>query len=463
MLFRFPYVFLLAIAVVAFVIRAYNLSYNSIFVDEAFYIVIGQDILAGKIVEVYGAISWVGAFPFIYPLFSGIFYSLGGIIGTRLLNVELGTICVVLVFLFTRSLNLFSDKRSNNIAGLVAASLLATTAVPIQLSRIAIYDMLSFTIFLLGLIFYLKAFGEKNKKWYFLAAVTIFVSYLAKYITLIYIPIFIVSGWFVPEIRRKNFTFYFSVPLFIFTSLYILINLPNLLEYFSGQVGDTSTTQLDVLNVFWQASASILGLAIVGAAIFWKEKKESVMALLFMAAVPVLLHTFTTNNTSSEQHAFLVLIFLFPLVAAFFTYLITKSRIVGITVTVMFVILNFFYSYPQVRAAENFWPNSEAAIAVIKKNVSSGDVILAEGSDTVFLGLGRKIPIEQVVGPFVFEYKNLEGIGAYLKAIDDRYFKLVELESVYFSEEDMQKIEERLELGYTKIFDDGKIRVYQRL
>lgn len=462
MLFKFPYNLLLVTCLVAFVVRAYNLYFNSIFVDEAFYIVIGQDILAGKLDQVAGAISWVGAFPFIYPFFSGLFYSIGGIVATRLFNVELGTLCVVLLFLFTRSLNLFPTQRQNNIAGLIAGGLLATTAVPIQISRIAIYDMLSFTIFLVALNIFLKAVNTKKKVWYISSAFTIFLAFLAKYVILFYIPFFIVSGWFVPEEKRKNFTFYFSIPLFILTALYFLINLPNLIEYFSSQVGDPTTTYLDVLNVYWLYSSYILLFGICGAIAVWKEKKETIKALVFMGLLPVAVHALTRNNTSSEQHTFLVLVSFMPLAAAFFTFAVSKNKIVGTIAVLAFLIMNLFYSYPFVAEAETLWPNSDKAISVIKENVSGKDIILAEGSDTVFLGLDRRTPIELVIGPFEFSYKNLEGRDAYLKAIEDRYFKVVEIENVYFREEDVAAIEAKLRDGYTKIFDDGKIRVYTR-
>lgn len=462
MLFRFPYIVLLIIAVAAFSIRAYNLFYNSTFVDEAFYVVIGQQILNGEFSKVAGAISWVGAFPFFYPFFSGLFYSLGGIVATRLFNVELGTISVILMFVFARSLKLFPDKFANNVTGLVAAAIMATAAVPIQLSRLAIYDMLSFTIFLLGLIFYVWALQKKDRWFYLAAAITIFLAFLAKYIVLIYIPLFIVSGWFMDEKSRKNFTFYFSIPLFLMTALYGIINLPKLIEYFSSQVGDPTTTYSDVISVFWQFSLPLTLFAGISALLLWKSKKETIKALLFMGLFPVFVHTVTKNNTSSEQHVFLVLTFLLPLVGAFFAYIFTKNKLLGILVTSVFVLLNLAYSYPIVRDAESFWPDSTEAAEVIKNNVAGDDIILAEGSDTIYLGLGGAIPISQVIGPFVFDYQGLEGRDAYLKAIDDRYFKLVEIEKVYFSTQDIQAIEAKLAENYTIIFDDGKIRVYSR-
>ena len=80
-LIKFPFNILLAISLIAFFVRIYNLNFNSVFIDEAFYIVIGKNILSGNLSQVVNDITWVGGFPFFYPLFSALSYEVGGIVG----------------------------------------------------------------------------------------------------------------------------------------------------------------------------------------------------------------------------------------------------------------------------------------------------------------------------------------------------------------------------------------------
>ena len=450
------------ITAVAFVIRAYNLNFNSIFIDEAAYIVIGQKILSGNFKEVIGDISWVGGFPFFYPLFAGFFFELGGIIATRMFNVVLGVASVFFIFTFTKELGLFQKKLTNETTGLIAAAFMAITAIPIEASRLAIYDGLSFTLFLLGLNIYLRAVRTKDKFFYLFTAVVFFLSFLAKYVTMFFFPFILLSAWFLTENKRKNFIKYLWIPLILLTVLYFSINAFSLREYFSGQVGDQTTTYLDVGRTFWQYTWILYALSLSGAMVLWRSKKVEVLALLFMSEVPILVHLVTLNNDSIHQHAFLSIVFILPLVGAFFAFFINKFKKIGTALTIIVIGLNLIYAMPQVEDLESFWPNSDKAASVIKEKLNSKDIVLAEGSDTIMLGIDKKIPREQIFGPFVFNYKDEEGTPAYIKAINDGYFKLVELENVYFSEEAFALINNTLPEKYVKIFDDGRIQVYQR-
>src|SRR3989344_293905 len=134
-------VFIFLIILIAFTIRTYNLNYNSAFLDEAQYLVLGKKVLAGHWQE-SNPFSWVGGMPLFYPALSAIFGSFG-IIGARFLSVLLGTLSVYLIYEFTKSLKMSGKERSDEVIGTISAAFLAVLAIPIYLSRLAIYDMLS--------------------------------------------------------------------------------------------------------------------------------------------------------------------------------------------------------------------------------------------------------------------------------------------------------------------------------
>src|SRR3989344_1398287 len=129
---KFPTGILALILLISLAIRVYNLNYNSPFLDEAQYIVLGQKVLAGHWQE-SNPFSWVGGMPLFYPTLSAI----------------LGVLSVYLIYEFTKSLRFSSNESEDKVTGFIAGSFLAILTVPIYLSRLAIYDMLSFTLFLL--------------------------------------------------------------------------------------------------------------------------------------------------------------------------------------------------------------------------------------------------------------------------------------------------------------------------
>ncbi len=457
----FPYIFLILIILASFAIRAFNLNFNSAFIDEAAYIVIGQKILAGNFGSVFNDITWVGGFPFAYPLFSAVFYEIGGILGTRLFNVFLGTAAVLLIYTFTTQLNLFKTPKSNQILGLIAAALMATATIPIEASRLAIYDALSFTIFLLGLNFFLKAVRDKNRVFYVLTGVTIFISFLAKYTPMFFVPFILLSGWFLTETKRKNFIKYLWIPTILLFGLYFILTAQNLIEFFTTQVGDTSTP-FEISQTFFKYSWVIYIFSFLGALALWKTKKYEIEGLYFLSLVPLIVHILTKNNNTMHQHVFLSLIFILPLAGAFFVWIIEKNKITGICATASILIFSIIYANIQLRDLETFWPNSDRASSVLREKVNTQDIVLAEGSDTILLALQNRIPPDQLIGPFTFDYRNEKGDAAYEKAINDGYFRFVEIESEYFSGELIDRIKPILTIKYVKIFDDGRIQIYER-
>jgi hypothetical protein len=61
--------------------------------------------LNGELKSVINDITWVGGFPFFYPLVASSLYELGGILGVRIFNVILGTVSVLLIYF--QMLNIF--------------------------------------------------------------------------------------------------------------------------------------------------------------------------------------------------------------------------------------------------------------------------------------------------------------------------------------------------------------------
>lgn len=447
---------LLFIALAAFLVRFVNLDYNSIFLDETIYILLGKKLLGGSTQEVVESISWVGGFPFFYPAISAFLYTAGGILATRFLNVLLGTVTVLLFYYFTKQLIFF--KRAQTSA-LFAAFFLATSAIPIFLSRLAIYDSLSFSCFMAGLVILQKAMTSDKRSWFFYAALLLFLAFLAKYTVAMFFPLLLIANIYL--LKKHAFKF-FLLPLILLTGVYSLINFATLKEFLISQALGEKGEVGEIFNEFWQYTNLAYLLSIPGLIFLIKKGKGLLTTTLFLASLlPLGVHLLTRNILSVAQHSFFSLIFILPIAGATFASITQKYQKTGILITILVILFNLNSSLPQVWRLETSWPNTTKMIEVLKNKVSTKDRILAEADDVVTLALENQLSSENISGPFVFSYQDLEGLEAYLQALSDGYFKFVELDGTNFSQDTILEIEKKLSKKYFLIFDDGKIKLWQ--
>ncbi len=461
---------LFLILLLAFLIRTINLNYNSLFLDEATYIVLGKKFLDGDFADVIGAVSWVGGFPLFYPLLSATFFSIYGILATRFLNVILGTVSVFLIYYFTNQLQLFQNLQQNKTAGLVAAAFLSTSTIPIVFSRLAIYDALSFSLFLGGLVILVKAVFTGEKHFYLATAIILFLSFLAKYIVAIFFPILLLIPLYL-ALKTKNsekiygILKYFWLPLLFLMVVYFSLNFSNLLEFIFSQTTGERSSIATIFENFWKYSSIPYFLSFISlGGIFFLLREKRVLifvSLLLLSFVPLIVHFLTGNALSVHQHSFLSLIFILPVVGSFFGLIIKRFTVVGILITLIIVLFNYFDSVPKVKELEGFWPNTTKAIEILKSKVDQEDKILAEAGDVITLALYDRLKPENITGPFVFSYQNQEELAAYLQAINNGYFNFVELDGTSFLQEQIEEIKKSLGEKYSLIFDDGKIRIWQ--
>lgn len=461
-------IYLIFILLIAFILRVYDLHYSTPFIDEAQYIVVGLRILGGDLISGIAASSWVGGFPYVFPLLTAAFYSLGGIIGSRMFTVILGTICVFLMYQLTQQLMFFKDKRMNQKAGLFAATFLAVTTIGITTSRLAIYDGLAFTLFFLGIILFHRAVYSGEKFIYVISAIILFLSFLAKYIVIIFFP-FLLLVPIVLAIKLKQrwqdcvkgVVVHFCIPLLVLTGLYIGLNFSNLKEFFVNQGVVERTSESEVIRLFWQYTGIPFTLSLLSLSLLWKNDKFLSIVLLLFSFIPLVVHSIVGNTVSVQQHTFLSLIFALPIVGAGLAALLQKQKKLGSMFIIVALGFQVFITVGQVQEAESFWPNVTEATTEIRSNIEPSDRVLAESGDSVYLELQYNIPYEQLSGPFTFTYAGEEGLPAYIAAIENGYFHFVQLDGTYFPQEDRQAIERALQDKYRETYDNGSIKVYE--
>jgi len=423
------------VLIYAFLLRIYNLNYNSPFLDEAQYLILGRKVLVGHWQE-SNPFAWVGGMPLFYPTLSAVF-GFWGITGSRLLNALLGTISVYLLYLIVRYLKLSNNDQDNETSAIIAASFLAVLAVPLYLSRLAIYDMLSFTLLLAGLVLLLKSLKSEKQKdwrkenWYFGAAVFIAASYLAKYISFIIFPVVALAAFWQAKINGNHevrlYLKYFLLPLSTIVIGYALWQYPALIHFQEEQISKATSHSVVILKSFYSYSLPVLLPAAIGALLLFFKSSRTALVLIILALTPLAVHLATNNSAASGQHSYLTVIFLLPLASYGLQSFIGRWPRFGNLLLGLLFIATFFYSYSQLLKLERAWPNTDKAMDFLKTRTSDHEKILSSQDDVTLLALPN-FRDENITGIFDFKYKNLTGSQAYSLALSENFFDFVLLD-----------------------------------
>jgi hypothetical protein len=472
-LWTFPAGPLLALLAASFLLRGYNLLYNAAFFDEALYIVLGQSVLQGTWQEL-APFTWVGGMPLLYPLFASLFYSVGGLWGVRFLSVVLGTAAVYLLYLFARDAKFFAHEKQNQTAALFAAGFFSILAIPMHLSRLAIYDMISFTFLLYGLVLFQKALGLVNpaewerEKTYFRAGLLLFLSFLAKYIVVILFPFISIWGFLylmkggMPRILQL--AKYFVVPLALASIIYVIFNFQALLVFQENQLSDGEDASAQaILALFVQYAGWPFAIGCVGAVLLGLQKKFFQPAMLLSGAVVApIIHVAIQNERTAGQHVFLSLLFLAPLVG-YTAYMVWKwGSIEGRVLLICAFAVASFHSFGQQQELEQSWQDTRGIMEYVQEHTSRSSVLLTSEGDIPKLALPEAMR-QHIFATHYFEYNGTDGIEAFRSAFEDEYFDMVLLNIENPDIPVQTIIQEFLVLPYEKTYEDYPFVVYKKV
>lgn len=468
-LFTFPTNLLLVILLLSFLIRVVNLNYNSPFLDEAIYLTLGKQVLSWQW-QSEDPYAWVGGNPLFYPTLSAIFGFFGGIVGARFFSVLLGTFSVYLMYQFGKILKLSKEEKTNQLIGLISSAFLGVLAMPVFLSRWAIYDMLSFTLFLLGVVLLQRALNLKNPKlWqpegrFFAAAAILFMSFLAKYITLILFPAIIIWALYKSkQVSKETFSValrYFALPLLLGTGFYFFRYMEDLIHFQTEQVSTISYSVDQILMQYIMYSFPAIAIALGGAVMLLRRNFITTIFLLGAASIVPVVHAVTSNFASVHQHAYLSILFLLPLGAYFFTRIYEKVKVLGNLVVVIVLLTVLTYSQTQVRALESMWTNTNDVLSYLEEKTTSHERIYAPEADVAAVDLSN-IKNENIVGQYSFKYKNIENNNAYSTAIKESYFDFIVIDNENTSEVS-KTVKNSLTNHYSPVYNNHPFTVYKK-
>lgn len=471
---------LIAILAVAFGIRAWNLSYNTAFLDEAIYVIAGHRLLNGAPIQSYG---WLSSYPLAYPIFANLVDRLGGLLAVRTINIffNLGTTLAI----YALTVRLFSKA-----IGFLAAAVYAFSASPILVSRMATHDAMS--VFLLSITIFLliKGLQDERPNLLRLSALTGFCSFLTKYVGGFYLPFISLALSF--HQRRRWVWRDFVIPLAFLGAGYMALYLSTLvLPFLIGEViPKRGAQEAPNVRIAW-FTMTFLGPAMIPAllAIVKRPKERHISFLLLGGALLILIyHLANQTHVALYKHAAYGLIFLAPIaglgIPALFSGLGQSTGREGnwmgaiantgrVVVAVGLMVALWLWSWLGIPILEGFWPNAERSVSYLSQRLKGHEVILAESVWVYqyYLQLhGPRLEGLRIVERFGgFTYQGQRGDQAILRAIDDGYFDFVVLDGTLTGRHS-PKIVSRLEGGYWLVFTDppeatpevGIISIFER-
>ncbi|MBC7876019.1 MAG: glycosyltransferase family 39 protein [Anaerolineales bacterium] len=455
----------------AFMVNINDLNYNTLFLDEAIYASVGEDLLQG--IYSHNAVSYLFG-SYLYPALSGIINKIGGVIAIRFASAILMGLASVFVYLTTKIL--FGYK-----AGLFSMILFSFNGNILNLSQLAVYDALALPFLAASLFLLVMAAASREHQRHFILASSIcaILTVLSKYIGLIYMPalfitavvLFVLTG---TPLRHTLVTLikYFVFPIVQALSVYTAFYWDELIQVFQEQ-GFSSYPQWLVLKIIGQEIGFILLFALAGLALlifaiirnrdhnsqllFLNEKLQFdwrkltlVSRILFFALFLLLLstwlaaplhHLITMNSRSLWKNCAYSLVFLSPLAGYCVAATVQSLRARNLTMNVIGIISLcagiFYFADKALDSNWSFhhsWPNIENEMAYLQKaGLNENSLILAEGMNIYEYYFASEIAKGQVWDNFWYmEYGGLSGQEGALAAIQDGAPDFVIIDDYYF-------------------------------
>lgn len=447
----------LALLGIIVLVRLTHITYNTLFVDEAIYATVGQDVLQGVFKQ--NATTFMFG-SYLYPIVAAIASNIGGVVGLRGLSALLSTVTAVFVYLTT--LRLFGKQ-----AALWAMAIFGLTGISISLGQLAVYDSLAAPLMAASLYcLVMAALVEVNdvarEDWYLLAAaVTFSLSFLAKYITIMCLPALVAIALALYLSRGRSLRPLVKFPWVtaLILVVYVFLFRNDLAQVFKGTNSYQFSTRAVVAHTIWAELGAVLLVALVGAALLGQSPLKAgrlmgrwgrivpaltVPALLVtMLAIP-LYALYGHNSRSLEKHLVFSLVFLAPLAGYACATAIRQVRLItgpwspyyratGAIVTALGLIWFTDYALGRNWGFEHSWPSTAGAVSYLRAaGVTDRDQVLASGSYTYDYYFDYGVAHRSMWhSTWYLAYKGQYGLRAMETAIHDRWFKYVVLDDYY--------------------------------
>ncbi len=441
--------------------RLANINFNTLYLDEAIYTTVGEDVRAGVFDQ--GASSWMFG-SYLYPVLASSVEQIGGVTGLRVLSVVLITGAAIFVYMGTRRL-------FDNETALWTLLLFGLSGTSISLGQQAVLDALGVPLLALSLYCIILAFHSEHRQRLYLtlAGFTFTLSVLAKYIALLTLPALVLliiilhlyQGRSILSLITRLPWLSFFVPIMLVLGIYGAFYFNDLQAVMSGQFASQSTNRSVILvKIFQDIGLPILlatlGMMLLGWSVvqrFYRQHPGLLMLLLpmlvfLMMAVLILplYHVVAGNERSLWKHNTYTLVMIAPLAGYAIAHVIqfgrslgrniVPFRLISSIITIVALIWFITSALRQSDAIRRSWPNNADEIAFMKtQNLTSNSRILSP-SYAIYeyyfdTGVNDRAMWNNV---WYTKYGNATGTDAVRQSIRECSYDLIVLDNYYAPE-----------------------------
>ncbi len=438
---RWPLLWILAFQA----LFSWILLQNTAFQDEALYVYAGRQIwqawLGGP--PLYDPYSYYfSGDPYFYPLIGGALDRLGGLELARAFSL----LCMLLVTIC----GYYVTKKLFNQRSAVFAALFFVSQGPVLfLNRLATYDPLCLCLLAVGITLAVNA-GLARRPWRALGIGPVLVlAFVAKYVALLFIPSALTAllvctllrwGWRSMLLRGALGVLSLAVAGTLLAFVMIHFD-PRVLH----AIGATTTNRVIEQKYsrlgLTENVAEIVGLsyALGLAGFVFAPKKHRLLALLFLGSsllIPTY-HIYKAEMISLDKHLGFGMFFAMPVAGYALASLSSlRGRFLSgrywlASVAICLILLQLGAQKAQFMYSS--WPSTTRLVYVFQTQVRPANGhYLAEQVEVLRYALENETYSWQWSGPYFFEYTDKQGHyssgdEAYLKAVNDGYFDLIEL------------------------------------
>ena len=412
---------------------------NSAFNDEALYLWAGHlelaHILHGTPVPAFQ--TYFSGAPVIYPLLGALADGLGGLAAARMLSLAFMLGATVLLYGATRKL--FGRR-----AGGIAAGSFALLGPTEFVGAFATYDAMA--LFLLALAAWLVVMASRwaSEPLLILAGLVLALADATKYPTILWDPIVVAlaaltateGGW----LRRGSR----AVRLALYTGTAIVVELLRLGKhsYLQGilfttlarQSGGTPVGSILRDSALWVGL--ILVIALRGLVIADNTQTRLTCATLACAvALAPLEQARIHTQTSLDKHVAFGAWFGAIAVGYVLAHAVETSKYAGWRIPVGTLSIMLLIGVPQAASFYASWPKATATVAEVRRLIAGDPTAPIFAEQGPVMDYYLDLPARQVTndtGGFAYwnplQRKEVYGLTAYLEAIQNHYFSIIELD-----------------------------------
>lgn len=461
--------------ILAFGVRGLNLDYNAPFADEAIYVVMGRLGLFQWDWTSFAAGDWMAGSLFAYPPLTALAYTMGGIIGSRFLNVVFGTLTVVAVGKIAQKL---APEAYSKLALTTTVAVMALSGIPVAVSRLATYDMPAFFLFFLSLNYLLEALGARRRsgRLYFLSAAGLILGIFTKITVIFYAPLVLLLALILARKngKKQNFLFrrYYLGTLLVLGSIYLLTHYQGLLSYVQTH---GAVENVEIITIFEGIKDYLILLlplwSLATFELISQKQTKLWLGLNLGAGWIIVIHMLTHRLSTLDKHLFFTYAFVAIMAGVGLAFSLQTSKRwwqkVQLTQTWAIVLILGYASLVQGYKYGFGWIDNGRVVEYITAKTNQDDLILSvEGPVTMMSVYDLNHPLHVTTYDWL-SYRQSEGLEAYAQAMSDAYFNyvLIYQDSALISDnfrEVQTAIKSNKDDSYQLVYQDQFYQLYQR-